>query len=114
MITVWKCADCFHANKGEDDAHCYWCNSTARATLHPVREPNQQQGTPSYEALVASLKEIEDNRYSPIPLDEQINSLIAQYFRERETRDRQTAEKGDQPCLKLPETKTRTHRPRKT
>lgn len=84
MISVWKCADCFHANKGEDDQACYWCNSSARVALHPVREPNQQQGTPSYEDLLITLKEIDDRRYTPIPVPEQIQALIEQYFRERE------------------------------
>lgn len=82
MRLPWRCERCLHANPSHND-ECYWCGSTERVLLHPVRVTNQLQGTPSQEDLIRQLNVDEFNRQTDKSFAELKAERIAQFIKEK-------------------------------
>lgn len=83
-ISVWKCSDCSHANKGGPEDLCYWCGSKKRQSLNPVKEANAQQNTPSIKDLNERIDRDEKSRFTNETIEAQIRRLIEAFYKEKD------------------------------
>lgn len=82
MNAAWRCNDCLMANRPDEDA-CFWCGSTNKVVLRPVKIPNQLQGTPGYDELQEVMHREESHRKTDKTFEELKAERIAAWKREK-------------------------------